>query len=96
MIIVPVPSARGLARQMEAEHKARVQALFESGWKCPHCGVKREPARRLPGNSFVNLLLFMMMLVPGIRYWNWRKRNEWYACAGCDKRVDLPFSLWNF
>ncbi len=96
MIIVPVPSARGIAQRRRAEHDARVRALRESGWKCPACGSRDEPARRLPGNDLVNLLLFAMLLLPGIRYWNRRQQNEWYECAGCRKRVTLPFSLWNF
>jgi len=90
MIIIPVPSARGMARRLAAERAARDRALLAGGWTCQHCGTARVPAEKLPGSDVVNFLLIAAFVFPAVKYWNWRKANRWYSCPACSRRVEPP------
>jgi len=83
-------AAKAAARRVVAEQRARERALLESGWSCPHCGVKRVPVENLPGSSLVNVLLYALLVVPALKYWDWRQANKWYTCAACSRRIEPP------
>ncbi|HEX9732611.1 MAG TPA: hypothetical protein VGG06_11580 [Thermoanaerobaculia bacterium] len=51
--------------------------------RCQNCGRRGWPDRHTPGNGALELLLWLLGLVPGLVYTIWRRRNRGWICALC-------------
>jgi predicted RNA-binding Zn-ribbon protein involved in translation (DUF1610 family) len=57
---------------------------------CPNCGTVAIPLYRKSGSTFVEVLLWLFFLVPGIIYSIWRKSSERFVCPKCDQTGTIP------
>ena len=51
---------------------------------CPVCGYKGKPILKLKGNTYMEIFLWVLLIVPGLVYSIWRHSG---ACNGCPKCV---------
>ena len=58
---------------------------------CKHCGTVNGPANTLPGSGWIELILWLAWLVPGIIYSVWRRSSRTApACRACGHRDLVP------
>jgi hypothetical protein len=53
---------------------------------CKDCGTAHYGDRVLPGSGWIELVLWLAWLVPGILYSIWRRSNGRLTCAACGSR----------
>lgn len=60
--------------------------MFESYRKfaCKQCGYVGRPKRYTPGNFLTELILWCLMILPGLIYSLWRGHGRKWVCARCD------------
>jgi hypothetical protein len=56
---------------------------------CKHCGTLNNGRAALPGNGWIEALLWLLWLFPGLLYSVWR-RSGTGVCASCGKREFAP------
>lgn len=52
---------------------------------CKHCGTHQRGERRLPGSGWIELVLWLFWVLPGLIYSIWRRTGS-AACVSCGKR----------
>lgn len=57
---------------------------------CPNCGTVAIPLYRKSGSTFIEVLLWLFLIVPGIIYSIWRKSSERFVCPKCDQTGTIP------
>jgi hypothetical protein len=57
---------------------------------CKHCGHYGKPARETKGSIWIELILWLCFLVPGLIYSIWRLNTRGDACSKCGSRDLLP------
>lgn len=57
---------------------------------CPNCGSVGYPEERVSGSGFVEVLLWLLFLVPGIIYSIWRSSTKRLVCSTCDHSGTIP------
>lgn len=57
---------------------------------CKHCGHLGEPNTATPGSLFLELILWLCFIVPGLIYTVWRKSSQYDACRKCGSRDVVP------
>ena len=64
---------------------------------CSRCGTVGEPAREIPGSFALELLLWLLFILPGLIYSVWRLCSAKDACIRCgDPRLipaDSPLAV---
>jgi hypothetical protein len=53
---------------------------------CKNCGTAFIGQRALPGNGWIELVLWLAYLVPGLIYSIWRRSSRKPTCASCGSR----------
>lgn len=57
---------------------------------CPRCGHVGAPDSHTPGSRFIELLLWLLFIVPGLIYSLWRFSAQREVCAKCGAAELLP------
>ena len=53
---------------------------------CKQCGSITKTADSLPGNGWIEVVLWLCYLVPGLIYSIWRRTKKNLACSSCGSR----------
>lgn len=59
---------------------------------CPNCRSVIHPARVTPGSTFLEVLLWLCFLLPGILYTAWCSANKKTVCPICGAQNLVPLS----
>lgn len=81
------------ARQRRAADGAaseRAPAAPEDARYCTRCGHVGRPAVRTPGSIWIELVLWLCWIVPGLVYSLWRHHKRHDACAACGSPDLIP------
>jgi p-aminobenzoyl-glutamate transporter AbgT len=62
----------------------------ESQMICTRCGTIGWPKRYTPGSFGVELLLFLLFIIPGLIYGVWRLAARKWVCATCMADALVP------
>lgn len=57
---------------------------------CPACGWSGVPKKETPGSIFIELVLWLAFLVPGLVYSLWRMSARREVCAECRTAPLVP------
>src|SRR5258708_10333078 len=57
---------------------------------CPNCGIVAEPKKITPGSFLIELVLWLMLIVPRIFYSLWRVTFKKIVCPGCGAPDMIP------
>src|SRR5664279_3851097 len=68
--------------------KGRVSAT--GGEICPACGVRGEPATRTRGSIWIEIILWLCLIVPGLIYSIWRLTTRQKVCPSCGNAGMIP------
>jgi predicted RNA-binding Zn-ribbon protein involved in translation (DUF1610 family) len=50
---------------------------------CPNCGYEGKPKTKVEGAMFVEFLLLLFFIIPGLIYSAWRSSTKHYVCPKC-------------
>lgn len=59
---------------------------------CTTCGAESGLSRRRRGNGFLELILWLAVIVPGILYTAWRNMEDVRLCRTCGKETMIPLN----
>jgi len=57
---------------------------------CTKCGNQTKFKKVTPGSIFIELILWICFIVPGLIYSIWRLSSKYLACALCGSRELVP------
>ena len=57
---------------------------------CRNCGTLGTPKSRTPGNFGIELLLWLLFILPGVIYSVWRLASIHKACRKCGSKELVP------
>ena len=57
---------------------------------CPSCGTVDQPRKHTKGSFVLELLLWLLFIVPGSIYSLWRRTTRALVCPGCGAPDMLP------
>lgn len=73
-----VKGLRGARAAVKAGRQARAEKFY-----CPHCGSLTPGKMKAPGSIGVELILWLIFLLPGIIYSVWRICSKKQVCTEC-------------
>ena len=83
-------AARGIAEARDSR-AARMQDEKPDDWMfCKSCGHEGEPVAHTPGSFFIELVLWICFIIPGLVYSFWRLSRRRKVCAGCRSSDIIP------
>lgn len=50
---------------------------------CPNCGFKGKPQKITKGSIFIEIILWLFLIIPGLCYSIWRMTTKVLACPKC-------------
>ncbi len=59
---------------------------------CSDCGNIGFPKKITPGSFFIELILWLMMILPGLIYSIWRLTNRKEGCPKCSGTIMIPLN----
>lgn len=59
---------------------------------CTNCGHAGETATKTPGSIWIELILWLCFIVPGVIYSLWRHSARHQVCSACGSRELVPAS----
>lgn len=59
---------------------------------CTTCGTEDAVMRRRRGNGYVESVLWLALLVPGLLYTAWRNMEDIRLCRTCGKESMIPLA----
>lgn len=67
--------------------------------RCPHCGYQGDAKPSQPGSCGLELLLWLLLIVPGVIYSVWRLTNPQLLCPQCSHpypaRIAKRYTAWD-
>ena len=57
---------------------------------CTQCGYVGKPKRAIKGNGFIEIILWLCFLVPGLIYSIWRSSSRYKVCPKCGNSALIP------
>lgn len=57
---------------------------------CTQCGYVGKPKRAIKGNGFIEIILWLCFLVPGLIYSIWRSSSRYKVCPKCGNTSLIP------
>lgn len=57
---------------------------------CSNCGSQGDPKRCTPGSLFIELILWLCFVIPGLIYTIWRVCARHDVCRKCGSRALIP------
>ena len=64
--------------------------FFTEDLLCLHCGYIGHPKNIVPGNVVLELILWLLLIVPGLIYSVWRLSAKYKACPKCHEKNMIP------
>ncbi len=61
-----------------------------STFVCTQCGFVGKPSQKAKGSGFIELVLWLAFLVPGIIYSIWRRSSPPQICTQCKSTAVIP------
>lgn len=58
---------------------------------CKSCGHEGEPSTHTPGSIWIELVLWLPWMVPGLIYSLWRLNRRRKVCASCESADIIPW-----
>lgn len=58
-------------------------AQHEAQTICPNCGTRAEPEDFGKGNRFIEVILWLCLIIPGLIYSIWRRSGNQAGCPSC-------------
>ena len=67
---------------------------------CPNCGIVGKPKKKAQGYFFLEVLLWICFIIPGLLYSLWRLTSQKNVCGACgyDRLIPTPMAvrqLWH-
>lgn len=59
-------------------------------YHCKNCGYRGKAKMRVKGTFALELLLYLLFIIPGIAYTAWRKSNQYTECPRCGAPYMVP------
>lgn len=59
---------------------------------CPNCGTKGIQKSITKGSIFIELILWLLFIVPGLIYSLWRLASRYKACPVCKQPGMIPLN----
>lgn len=59
---------------------------------CNNCGTISEPIKVTKGSFFIELLLWVCFIIPGLVYSLWRLTTRYKACPACKESGMIPLN----
>jgi predicted permease len=63
-----------------------------SSFICTRCGVVQDPATAVKGSMLIELVLWLMFIVPGLIYSLWRLSSKHTKCRACGATELIPMN----
>ncbi len=57
---------------------------------CPHCGTTGIPVKAIRGSFATELVLWLLLIIPGLIYTTWRLTTKGDACPACGQAGMIP------
>ena len=57
---------------------------------CPNCGTRGVPATKTKGSIFIEIILWLCLIIPGLIYSIWRLTTRYKACPACGSPGMIP------
>jgi hypothetical protein len=57
---------------------------------CPQCGTRAEPRTETRGSIWIEVVLWLCLIVPGLIYSIWRLTSRYQACPACHHAGMIP------
>jgi ssDNA-binding Zn-finger/Zn-ribbon topoisomerase 1 len=57
---------------------------------CPNCGTKARPRRHTKGSIFIEIILWICFIIPGLIYSIWRLTTRQKVCPVCHSPNMIP------
>ena len=57
---------------------------------CPNCGSVAIPKRYIKGSFLIEILLWLLLIVPGLIYSVWRMTSRYKGCPACGAANMIP------
>ncbi len=57
---------------------------------CTNCGNKGKPKTKTRGSIFIEIILWLALIVPGVIYSIWRLTTRYKACPTCGASNMVP------
>jgi hypothetical protein len=57
---------------------------------CQNCGYRGKPKKITKGSIFIELILWLAFLIPGLIYSIWRLTTKYWACPRCRAPNMIP------
>ena len=67
-----------------------MEQKFKGKFICTYCGYVGKPKRKTRGNFFIELILWLVLIVPGVIYSIWRLSTRYYVCPKCGSETMIP------
>jgi len=61
-----------------------------SNFICPHCGTVGTPKTLTKGSIFIEIVLWITFIVPGVIYSIWRHASRAKVCRACESEKMIP------
>lgn len=79
----PCPAC-GLTDEQAAVHSAAAK------WLCTSCGAQTNPVTHTKGSFVIEVVLWFLMILPGVLYTVWRITSREQVCPACRKPTLIP------
>jgi proteolipid membrane potential modulator/LITAF-like zinc ribbon protein len=73
-------------------YRALTRPRPSSGMICPACGTRTEPTTRTPGSIWIEIVLWLCFIIPGLIYSLWRLTSKEKVCPACGATGMIPVS----
>lgn len=57
---------------------------------CPNCGTVGRPRTRVKGSFWIEVVLWLFLLLPGLLYSIWRLTSKEWVCPSCGAPNMIP------
>lgn len=72
------------------KHSIGSNIISVEKYVCKNCGYAGNPVKAMKGNFFIEVILWLCFIVPGLLYSVWRHTNEGDVCPKCGKDSMIP------
>lgn len=83
-VIVVVFAAIALSKRLGGSAGARDEML------CTRCHAQGKPETGIKGSLVIEIVLWLLMIVPGLLYTLWRSSSKFPVCAACGSPDMIP------
>jgi len=59
---------------------------------CAVCGTRGKPKRKTKGSIIIEIILWILIIIPGLIYSIWRHTSRYKACRTCGSADIIPLN----